>query len=171
MEIRHDRDLAKFRDRLVNLRRLERHVKKVFEYWSMNEPGLLSYLDADIHKIEEEIQLYLRKKENKKQFLFDLDTANLLGNLDRVGVALVQARAHIGWSQKELSLAVSISHQQISKYESENYCNVALPTAQRIATVLLFEAEKKQITAEIPINGMNDEPKQRTEVAPELDSA
>jgi len=57
---------------------------------------------------------------------------------------LIKARVQLGWSQKELGDAAKMTAQQISRYERESYSGIALATAQRIAAVLVTEAEKKQ---------------------------
>ena len=145
MVIRNVQELAQVRTRLINWRRFEKHVGKLLDFWCMSEPALLLYVDSVIKQMEEEIEIYERRRcTSAEETQIDLHAMQLLRHIDRTGMYLIKARVRLGWSQKELSDAAKMTSQQISRYERESYSGIALATAQRIAAVLVTESEKKQ---------------------------
>ena len=104
MVIRNVQELAQVRTRLINWRRFEKHVGKLLDFWCMSEPALLLYVDSVIKQMEEEIEIYERRRcTSAEETQIDLHAMQLLRHIDRTGMYLIKARVRLGWSQKELS--------------------------------------------------------------------
>jgi ribosome-binding protein aMBF1 (putative translation factor) len=124
--------LGEFEDALAKLEAREAHRPP--EIREVMRDAILSQLE----ELREEIAEYEALRNGRVRVLN-------LSSLAELPEALIQARAAVGLTQKDLATRLGLKEQQIQRYEATRYAGVSLDRIQAVAEALGVQI-REQVT-------------------------
>lgn len=125
----------------MNNNQEERERKRKLSAWltfKRRTSQITANFQIDGSKIISAVDQEIETATKQVQSLDEIDDSDFstLQYASQLPGALIEARAYLRWSQKELGAEVGLKKEHISRYENSHYCDIGLSKALRIAEVL-----------------------------------